>query len=134
MLKIQLLSARARVRACECVCVRVCACVCMCVLLDSREQINNAVLKTFLSSTNSLHGYFSMKHRAFLTSRLILFTHYKREKARLNYLYVRLAFKSLRLSASIIRHCLCSVLHYEPICLLCQHLREGWQSNQERLK
>ena len=64
----------------------VCVCVCVCVCLrpstvkaiwgwNSRGQINDFVLKTFLSSAKSLHRYFSMKHRAFLISRFILFTH-----------------------------------------------------------
>ena len=37
--------------------------------LNSREQTNDFVLKMFLSK--SLHRYFSMNHRAFLTSRFI---------------------------------------------------------------
>ena len=68
--------------------VPVCVCVCVCVCLHPstvkasyvwgwrfREQISNAVLKTFLSSAKSLYRYFIMKHQAFLTSRFILFTH-----------------------------------------------------------
>ena len=39
-----------------------------------REQIKDVVLKTFLSSAKSLHRYFRMKHRAFLTSHFNLFT------------------------------------------------------------
>ena len=71
-----------------CVCEHVCVCVCVSVCLrpstvkvsslvgwNSRGQISDVVLKTFLSSARSLHRYFSMKHRAFLTSRFILFTH-----------------------------------------------------------
>ena len=42
---------------------------------NSRGQINDVVLKTFLSSAKSLHRYFIMKHRAFLASHFILFTH-----------------------------------------------------------
>ena len=75
-----------------CVCV-VCVCVCVCVHAclfvhpftlkasyvwfswNAREQINDVVLKTFLSSTKSLRRYFRMKHQAFLTSHFILFTH-----------------------------------------------------------
>ena len=68
-----------------CVCVR--ACVRACVRLrpsivkalsiwgwNSRGEINDVVLKTFLSSAKYLHRYFSMKHRAVLTGRFILFT------------------------------------------------------------
>ena len=39
-----------------------------------REQINDVVLKTFVSSEKSHHSYFRMKHWAFLTSHFILFT------------------------------------------------------------
>ena len=75
-----------------CVCVRGCVCVCVCVCVcaharpsivkvssvwgwNSSWQINNVVLKTFLSSAKFFHCYFSMKHRAFLNSHVILFTH-----------------------------------------------------------
>ena len=85
------------VSTCVCVCMCVCACVCVCVCVcvhaclfvhpftlkasyvwfswNAREQINDVVLKTFLSSTKSLRRYFRMKHQAFLTSHFILFTH-----------------------------------------------------------
>ena len=74
------------VGVCVCVCVFVCVCVCVCVHpstvkvssvwgWNSIGQINVVVLKTFLSSAKSLHHYFSMKHRAFLTSRFILLMH-----------------------------------------------------------
>ena len=68
---------------CVCVCMFVCVCVCVCLRpstvkalyvwgWSSRGQINDVVLKTFLSSVKSLHRYFSMKHRAFLISLSIL--------------------------------------------------------------
>ena len=72
---------------CVCVCVSVCVCVCVClrpftvktssvwISWNVREQINNVVLKMFLSSAKSLHHYFKMKHQTFLTSHFILFTH-----------------------------------------------------------
>ena len=41
-----------------------------------REQINDVVLKTYISYVRSLHHYFRMKHLTFLTSNFILFTHY----------------------------------------------------------
>ena len=73
-----------RVRACVmCLCVYICVwvCVCVCVCLNSftvsawlassvwinwnaREQINDGVLETFLSSDKSLHRYFRMRHQA----------------------------------------------------------------------
>ena len=57
-------------------CVYVCVCVCVSVWgWNSRAQINDVVLKTFLSSAKFLHRYFSMKHQTFLTSRFILFAH-----------------------------------------------------------
>ena len=121
--------------------------VCVCVCLrpstvkvssvwgwNSRGQISDVVLKMFLSSAKSLHCYFSMKHRAFLTSCFILFTHQKRPKSRLNQLYVCLAFKNMGSSSTIIRHRPQSALHREPISLLHQHSREGSQSNQKRPK
>ena len=88
---------------CVCVCVYVCVCVCLRPSTvkvssvwgwNSNGQINNIVLKTFLSSTTFLHRYFSMKHQSFLTSCFILFAHQKRAKPRLNQLDVRLAFKT----------------------------------------
>ena len=42
---------------------------------NTREQINDVELKTFLSYANSLHRYFRAKHLTFLTSHFILFTH-----------------------------------------------------------
>ena len=66
---------------CVCVCVCVCVSVWVCVCLrpftanassvwnswNFRKQINDVVLKTFLSSAKSLYRYFRMKHWAFLT-------------------------------------------------------------------
>ena len=42
---------------------------------NSTGQINDVVLKTFLSPAKFLHRYFSMKHQVFLTSHFILFEH-----------------------------------------------------------
>ena len=89
------------VRACVCVwaCghVGVCVCVCVCVYIyiyicvcerlftaktssvwiswTVRKQINDVMLKAFLSYAKSLHRYFRMKTQTFLTSHFILFTH-----------------------------------------------------------
>ena len=129
-------------------CYRVCVCLCVCVCLfmsihhegficlglESRGQIIDVVLKTFLSFAKFLHRYFSMKHRAFLASRFILFTHQKQAKPQLNQLYVCIPFKNIRPSAAIIRYPFWSALHLDPIYFLRQHSREGSQSNQERLK
>ena len=55
---------------CVCVCVRPFTVKTSSVWINwnAREQINDAVLKTFLSSAKSLHRYFIMKHQTFLTS------------------------------------------------------------------
>ena len=77
-----------------CVCVRVCVCVCVCVLCvcvcvrpftkkapsvqnswNVRAQINEAVFKTILFSSKSIHRYFRMKQEAFLINPFILLTH-----------------------------------------------------------
>ena len=42
---------------------------------NTREQINDVELKTFLSYAKSLHRYFRVKRLTFLTSYFILFTH-----------------------------------------------------------
>ena len=64
-----------------CVCVRACVRLRPSIVKalsiwgwNSRGEINDVVLKTFLSSAKYLHRYFSMKHRAVLTGRFILFT------------------------------------------------------------
>ena len=80
-----------------CVCgVCVCVCVCVCtrtftvkassvwISWTTREQINDVVLKTFISYAKSFHRYVRMKHLASLTGHFILFTHYKLAKIRLN--------------------------------------------------
>ena len=80
------------VHVCVCVCVCVCmhACIRACVCVSRPlmvkassvsnssnvgEQINDVVLKTFLSSSKSLHHYFRMKYHACLLNHLIQFTH-----------------------------------------------------------
>ena len=82
---------------CVCVCVffRACMHVCVSRLLmvkgssvsnssNAREQINDVVLKTLLSSPKSLHCYFRMKYRACLTNHFIWFTYSKSTKTRIN--------------------------------------------------
>ena len=101
---------------------------------DSKGQINDVGLNTFLTSAKSLHRYFSVKHRAFLVSLFILFTHQKQAKSRINQLCMRLAFKVMRPSATIIRHLLWSTIQRELICLLHQYSQERSQSNYEKLK
>ena len=65
------------VRACVRACVRLRPSIVKALSIwgwNSRGEINDVVLKTFLSSAKYLHRYFSMKHRAVLTGRFILFT------------------------------------------------------------
>ena len=71
-----------------CVCVHACVHACVCVSRplmvkassvsnssNVGEQINDVVLKTFLSSSKSLHHYFRMKYHACLFSHFLQFTH-----------------------------------------------------------
>ena len=83
-----------------CVCACVCVCVCVCGWLCVRpftvksssvwiswtasEQINEVVLKTFVSCAKSLHFYFRIKHLIFLTSNFIMFTHWNHGETRHN--------------------------------------------------
>ena len=69
-----------------CVCVRPFAVKASSVWISQtvREQINDVLLKKFISYAKSLHCQFRMKHLTFLTSHFILFTHYKWAKPRLN--------------------------------------------------
>ena len=133
---------------CACVraCVRVCVCVCVCACVRpfivkassvwiswaARDQINDALLKTFIPYGKSLHCYFRIKHLTFLTSHFVLFPHQKWAEPHLNQCVSR--FQNVRPSATNIRHRLRSAPHHEPICLWRQHSREGSQSNQEKLK
>ena len=110
---------------CACVraCVRACVCVCVCVCVhpfilkassvwiswSTRKQINDVVLKALLSSPNFLHRYFRMKHQNFLTFHLILLTRSGKSH--------HLKIVCVLLSATIIRHCVWSALHCNPIYL-----------------
>ena len=99
---------------------------------NASEQINHVMLKTCISSARSLHRYFRMKLRAFLTSHFILFTHQQRAKPRLNQCASR--FLIVGPSFTIIRRHLRDALHRTSICLWRLHSREGSQSNYKRLK
>ena len=105
------------VGGCGCVGVGVCVCVCLrpfsvktssvWVSWNAREQVNDIVLKTFLSSAKSLHRCFRMKHHAFLTG----------SRQRHDLTRVLLALKNIRPSFTIITHRPHAVLHRKPICL-----------------
>ena len=124
-LRVHLLNAGYLWRMCVCVCV----CVCLCVYTrpftvkassvwiswSTRDQINDVVLKTYISNAKFLHCYSRMKHLTFLTSHFILFTHQKRAKPRLNQCASH--FENMGSSATIIRHRLCFALHHKLICL-----------------
>ena len=128
----------------SCVCVYVYVYVCAClpsltvkassvqISWNTREQINDAMLKTFISYAKSFHHYFRMQHLTFLTSHVILFTHQKREKSRIDQCVS--SFQNMDSSPTIVRHRLRSTLHRKPISLWRQHSRQGSQSNQERLR
>ena len=82
----------------ECVCVCACVCVCVCVCVrpstikassfwirrDTREHINDVMLKTLISYAKFLHCYFRMQHLTFLTSHFILFSQQNRARPRPN--------------------------------------------------
>ena len=82
---------------CLCVCVFVCVrpftvkASSVWISWSTREQINDVVLKTFVSYTKSLHRYFRMNLRAFLTSYFILLTHLVAGKAMTKLVYVSLS-------------------------------------------
>ena len=117
--------------------VCVCVCVCVCVRLFTRktssvctnwnfsEQINNVMLKAFLSYAKSPHCYFTMKYQTFLTSHFILFTHQKQAE--------RLTFKTegLHLPLSGIARAPHNIISRSISGV--RHSREGSQSNLERL-
>ena len=79
MIKIYILSVYVCVCVCVCVCARACVCVCVSVCVrpstvkassawfswDTREQINDVMLKTSISYAKSLHRYFRMQHLHF---------------------------------------------------------------------
>ena len=123
-----------KLAASVCVCMCVCVCVCVClrpfnakvssvwISWNTTKQVNDVMVKTLISYVKSLHCYFKMQHLTFLTNQFIL----------LNQSASR--FQNMRISATIIRHHLRSVLHRKSICLWRLHLREGSQSNQERLR
>ena len=79
---------------CSCVCVSACICVFTSIHregfiflgLEFEGQINDVVSgKGVFSSAKFHHCYFSMKHRAFLNGRFIMFTHQKRAKLDLTF-------------------------------------------------
>ena len=69
-------------------------------------------------------------HPAQSTSHFILFTHQKRAEPRLYQCASSFQHMRLQLPLSWLR----SALHWEPICLWCQHSREGSLSTRQRLK
>ena len=85
--------------------------------------LRRAVLKTVLFSGQFLQCCLKMKHQAFLTSLIILFTHQKRAKPRLS--WCASDFQNIRPSFTIIRYRPRSVLLRKPIYLWRQALMRG---------
>ena len=113
---------------CLYVCVRVC--VYVCVNVHSPWKLH------LPGSTGVLGNRPAMLYwRGFLpmpSSHIILFTHSKLAKPRLNQCASR--FQNIRTSSTIIKYCLCSAPHRKPVCYWRLHSREGSQSNYERAK
>ena len=125
---------------CACVCVCVCVCMCVCVCLcsstvkvssvwirwDTREQINDVMLKTLNSYTDSLYRYFGMQNLIF---QLVALSWSHTRSGQSNDLTsVRLAFRTWDLHSPFSRRCLRYALHCESICFQTWHSREGSQS------
>ena len=121
-------------RACVCVCVCVCVfCVCVrpsavkalfvWIRWDTREQINDVMLKTLNSSACSLHRYFGMQNLTFQQASLSC-SHTRSGQSH-NLTNVRLAFRTRCLHAPFNRCRLRYALHREPICF--------WVSTHERV-
>ena len=102
-------------------------CMCMClspstvnassvwISWDTREQINDFVLKTFDCSASSIHRYFGMQNLTFQLA--VLSCSYTRSEHShdLTSIYTS-RFQNIGPSFTIIRRRLRYALHYEPIC------------------
>ena len=72
------ISAIARARVCLCMCVFTSihrGASSVWISWDSREQINDVMLKTLISYAKLIHRYFGMQHLIFLSSHFSLFAH-----------------------------------------------------------
>ena len=115
---------------CVCACVRACVCVCVCVCVclrpstvkassvwikwDTREQINDVMLKTLNSYADSLHRYFRMQN---LTFQLAALSCSHTSSGQIHDLTsVRFAFRTWNLHSPFSRRRLWYALHREPIC------------------
>ena len=124
---------------CVCVraCVRVCVCVCVCVRArapvcvrglrpstvkassvwikwDTREQINDVMLKTLNSYADSLHRYFRMQNLTFQLAALSC-SHTSSGQSH-DLTSVHFAFRTWNLHSPFSRRRLWYALHREPIC------------------
>ena len=99
---------------------------------NPRKQINNVILKAFISYAKFLHCYFKRKDLNFQLSPCIFFTHQKGAQPRIN--QCANCFQNTRPSFTIIRHCHHSAVHRKLICLWRLLSRQGSESNYERLK
>ena len=117
-------------------CVRVRACVCLrpstvkassvWIRLDTRKQINDVMLKTLNSYTDSLHRYFRMQNLTFLLAALSCL--HTRSKHSHDVTSVRLAFRTWGLHSPFSRRRLRYALHRELIYFQTWHSQEGSQS------
>ena len=126
-----------------CVCACVCVCVCVCVFMCVCEWVGGSGVDGWvvgwvggcvhlLNSTESLHSYFRMKQRTFLTGHFILFTNQRRAETRLN--QCASCFKNIRPLFTIIRYHFCTSLYCQPIYLWLQALTREIHSNYGKLR
>ena len=120
--------------------VVVCVCVCVCVCLrlsivkassvwikwDTREQINDVLLKTLNSYVDSLYRYFIMQNLTFQLATLSC-SHTRSRKSH-DLTSVRLVFRTWSFHSAFSRRCIRYTVRREPICFQTWHSREDSQS------
>ena len=108
--------ARARVCVCMCVCVHPSTMEASSVWIrwDTREQINDVMLKILNSSAVSSHRYLRMQNLTFQLAALSCLQTKSRQSHDLT--SVRLAFRTWGLHSPFSRRCLRYALHRERIC------------------
>ena len=113
---------------CLYVCVRVCVYVCVNVHSPWKLHLSGSI--GVLGNRPAMlywRGFLPMP-----SSHIILFTHSKWAKPRLNQCASR--FQNIRTSSTIIKYRLRSAPHRKPVCYWRLHSREESQSNYERAK
>ena len=121
-----------------CCCVCVCVCVCVCLRLsivkassvwikwDTREQINDVLLKTLNSYVDSLYRYFIMQNLTFQLATLSC-SHTRSRKSH-DLTSVRLVFRTWSFHSAFSRRCIRYTVRREPNCFQTWHSREDSQS------